>query len=120
MERIERKAELRQFAHELLGKKVDKETIKSEFIEEIEDKIESEITKIREQIIKNKLKRFEIIIREVQDAVHSTYLRAWNGAERRTLRQHIHISEVIGANQQPPSSRGGTRRSMNPFSIFKR
>jgi len=98
-----------------MGKEVDEEKIKKEFIEEIEENIEKEITKIKEQIIKNKLKRFEIIIREVQDTVHSTYLRAWNGQERRTLRQHTHISEVVG--MKPPVVKGQGR---SPFNFFKR
>jgi len=98
LERIQRKAELRQFAYGLIGKKVDIEDLRMEFIEEIETKIEKEFEKIKEQLMKNKLKRFEIIIREVQDAVHSTYLRAWNGQERRTLRQHIHVTENLGNN----------------------
>ena len=39
-------------------------------------------------------------MRVVQDTVHSTYLRAFRGEERRTLRKHIHVSETIG-NQSP-------------------
>ena len=114
-ERIKRKTELRVFSLELIGKTADKKTIEKEFLDEIESKVENEINKIKEQIIKNKLKRFELIIREVQDAVHSTYLRAWNGQERRTLRQHIHISETMGNTNQfmtkpPKQSRGLFRR----------
>lgn len=116
MERIQKKAERRQFAYSLIGKEVDIENIKEEFITEIETKIEIEITKIREQIIKNKLKRFELIIREVQDAVHSTYLRALYGAERRTLRQHSNYNETAGFQQQPIKQ----KMSMNPMNIFRR
>lgn len=115
-ERLKRKTELRKYAYELIGKKVDEEEIKERFIEEMEEKIEIEIGKIREQIIKNKLKRFEIIIREVQDAVHSTYLRAWNGQERRTLRQHIHISETSGNNLPQNMIRPQPRK----FGVFRR
>ena len=100
-ERMERKTKLRMYAYEITGQKVDEKTIKKGFIEEIENQIEREMTKIKEQIIKDKLKRFEIIIREVQDAVHSTYLRAWNGQERRTLRQHTQITEVVGNRPTP-------------------
>jgi len=114
-ERIERKTELREYAYHLIGKKVDKEKKKRGFINEIEKNVEREIDKIREQVIKNKLKRFALIIREVQDAVHSTYLRAWNGQERRTLRQHIHVSETMGYNQPTPSG-----SKVNPVNWFKR
>ncbi len=114
-ERIERKVELREYAYNLIGKKVDKKEIKQEFIHEIESNIEKEIDKIREQVIKNKLKRFGLIIREVQDAVHSTYLRAWNGQERRTLRQHIHVSESTGYNTPTQNN-----SKINPVNWFKR
>lgn len=113
--RIDKKKELRKFAYELMGKEVNEGEIKQEFINEIEGNIEKEITKIKEQIIKNKLKRFEIILREVQDTVHSTYLRAWNGQERRTLRQHTHISETVGMT--PPTVRNPSK---SPFNFFKR
>jgi len=109
MKRLETKSELRHFAYELAGKKRDKEEIKKEFVVEIENNIEREIEKIKEQIIKNKLKRFLILIREIQDAVHSTYLRAWNGQERRTLRQHIHVSENLG-NQNMLSQQNKPKR----------
>ncbi len=113
--RLDRKKELRKFSLELVGKQVDEEKIEKEFIEEIEGNIEKEITKIKEQMIKEKLKRFEILTREVQDAVHSTYLRAWNGQERKTLRQHIHVSENVG--MKSPEVK---RPSKNSFNFFKR
>jgi len=103
-ERMNKKTELRAFALDLVGKKVNKEEIKKEFIAEIEDVIGKELEKIKEQIIKNKLKRFSIIIREVQDAIHSTYLRAYKGMERSSLRKHMHITETKGGmmpTQQP-------------------
>jgi hypothetical protein len=107
MARIDAKVQLRKFANELLGKQINERKIKQEFLDEMEDKIEKEISKIKEQIMKNKLKRFDILIREVQDAVHSTYLRAWNGQERRTLRQHITVNENVNAPiQMPKRDRG--------------
>ena len=109
-ERLERKKELRKFALELVGKEINEKEIKQEFIAEIEGNIEREISKIKEQIIKNKLKRFEILIRVVQDAVHSTYLRAWNGQERRTLRQHITVTESVGTPM--PTQTGRSRKGV--------
>jgi hypothetical protein len=111
LERIEKKIELRKFAYELIGEKKDKGEIREHLLTELEGRIENEITKIKEQIIKNKLKRFENIIRCVQDAVHSTYLRALGGAERRTLRQHWNITEARG-NMHTPESEGN---KFNPF-----
>lgn len=117
-DRIEKKTQRRKFAYELIGRKVNEKEIKEDFIEEIEEKIEEEITKIREQIIKNKLKRFLIIMRQVQDTVHSSYLRALNGAERRTLRQHIHVSESIGGGNMFPQSQQKRSSSLNPARWF--
>jgi len=112
-DKIQKKVDLRKFSLELLGKEVDEQDIKEQFLEEIEERIELEMGKIKEQIMKNKLKRFLIIIREVQDAVHSTYLRAYQGQERRTLREHIHISESRGDTSMPkrPSK-------LNPLNFF--
>jgi len=114
MERLERKQETRKFALELLGQEYDEKKVKKELLDVLEGNIDKEITKIKEQIIKNKLKRFLILLRTVQDAVHSTYLRAWKGQERTTLRQHIHISESRGGNTQPP-----VQQSYNPLSFLK-
>ena len=113
--RISSKVELRKFALELLGKEVNEVEIKEEIIKEMEGSLNKEIEKIKEQTMKNKLKRFELIMRVVQDAVHSTYLRAWNGAERRTLRQHIHINETRGTPEMPKHP-----ASFNPLGWFKR
>ena len=120
-ERIQRKTDLRKFALETIGKKADEKEIEDGFLKEIEDRIENELSKIKEQVIKNKLKRFEIIIREVQDSVHSTYLRAWKGQERRTLREHIHTTESLGGiNQQPRMQRSSSGSRLNPMNLFRR
>ena len=95
-ERINKKAQITAYAYEIKGQTVNIDKIKKEKIAEIEDRIESEIEKIRQNIIKEKLKRFPLLVRVIQDAVHSTYQRAWNGQERGTLRQHTHISESRG------------------------
>lgn len=114
--RIDKKTELRKFAREIMGEKdIDEVKIKRLLIKEIETKIEVEIEKIKQQIIKNKLKRFLIIIREIQDTIHSTYLRALFGAERRTLRQHIHVSETSGMNMQPQKQPS----KLNPMNFFR-
>ena len=94
--RIQKKVDLRKFAHELAGLEVDEEQIKKQVILEIEDRIDVEMENIREQKMKDKLKRFAMIMRKIQDAIHSTYNRAFGGQERKTLREHIHISETKG------------------------
>ena len=49
-----------------------------------------------------KRKRYPMIVREIVDAVHSSFLRALNGGERDSLRQARNIvqNENIGQNQQ--------------------
>jgi len=117
LSRIKKKTELRAFTLELLGKTADKKEIEEKFIKEMENRLETELEKIKQTLMKNKLKRFMLILREVQDAVHSTYLRAWKGQERRTLREHIHISETLGGNKYNvvPQKRGSMLNPMNWF-----
>lgn len=114
--RIENKEKIRIYAMELMGRSLsdkDKYEIKQNILREIEPIIERELEKVKQQIIKNKLKRFLLVMRQIQDAVHSTYLRAWKGQERATIRQHTHITETRGGlNYQQPRT--------NPLDIFKR
>jgi len=112
--RIKNKVDLRKFSNELAGKNISKEEIEKEFVAEIENRIERELEIIKAQKMKDKLKKFAMLMRKVQDAVHSTYLRAWKGQERTTLRQHIHISETKG-NMMPTKPSGGS-----PLDFFRR
>lgn len=102
-ERLRRKAQVTSYANALKGIELSEEEIYKAKIKEIEEKIEFEIEKIKQTIIKEKLKRFSLLIRVLQDTVHSTYQRAWNGQERASLRQHMTISETKGNHpiQQP-------------------
>ncbi len=86
---------------------------KNEILEKTD--VPKTIASLKEQMKKDKLKRFELIVREVQDAVHSTYLRAWNGQERRTLRQHITISETTSPKPMPQQ-----RVHKSPMSFLRR
>ena len=113
--RIAAKGEVRAFALELMNQPANKAEIEKEILKEMEGRILRELEVIKEQKRKNKLKRFESIIRMVQDAVHSAYQRAWKGQERTTLRQHIHVSENKGGMMHVPE-----RSSMNPFGMFRK
>jgi hypothetical protein len=108
--RIENKVETKQFANELLGITEDEKVITDKIKKEMEGRIEREMDVIRAQKIKNKLKRFESLLRMIQDTVHSAYQRAWKGQERTTLRQHINISETRGGIAMPQNN-----HSFNPF-----
>ena len=107
LERINKRKDLRKFALEMMGQIPDEKKIKKELLQEVENKIEKEIQKIKEQIIKGKLKRFLILIRTIQDTVHSAYNRAYRGEERRTLREHISLSEIKGTSMPQQQKRGG-------------
>jgi hypothetical protein len=114
--RIDKKVELRKFAKELLGLKHDDIETRKEILKEMEGRIERELEIVKAQKMKSKLKRFAMIMRKVQDFVHSAYLRAWKGQERTTLRQHIHISESRGS-VIPQQNTGG---SLNPLEWIKK
>lgn len=112
--RKENKMKLMRFANEIGGRQIEDTILSMQIDAEMEDRIEKEMAKIKEQIMKNKLKRFLMLIRVIQDAVHSTYLRAYKGMERRTLREHIHTTENIGGTPMPP------RNAWSPINWFRR
>jgi len=114
--RITNKIDLRIFAKELLGQKANKEEIEKQILKEMEEVVEREMTNIKEQKMKSKLKRFESLVRDIQDVIHSAYQRAWKGQERTTLRQHIHISENKGNFGIPMQQQQG----FSPLNILRR
>jgi len=111
--RIKKKIDLKKFSKELLGQESDDEGIKKQVRLEMEASIDREFEIIKQQKMKDKLKMFDSVQRLIQDSVHSAYLRALNGQERRTLRQHIHISEQRGASQ-PQKKSGGIFNWIKP------
>ena len=113
--RIQNKIEIRSFALELMDKEVDKDAIEKQLLKEIEGTVERELEIIRQQKTKSKLKRFESLIRIIQDTIHSAYQRAWKGQERTSARSHLHISETKGGMMSPQQSSG-----FNPLGILGR
>lgn len=115
--RIQRKVETKSFAYELIQKKVptpeQREAFEKEIMKDIEQIIEKELDKIKQQLMKDKLKRFELMIRQIQDTVHSSYLRALNGMERKTAREHIHVNETRGINPMSLPQKGIISRIFN-------
>lgn len=112
-ERIKRKVKVRKFNLEQSNVVKDEKEIIKELWGGID--IEKELEKVKQQIIKNKLKRFLILLRSVQDTIHDTYLRAWKGQERSTLRTHMHISEMKGGGL--PNQQQGSK--FNPFNWMR-
>lgn len=111
--RIQARVNIRAFALHLMDKKVDKDVIEAELLKDMEGRVERELQIIREQKMKSKLKRFESLIRMVQDTIHSAYQRAWRGQERSTARSHISVSETKGGMVMP-------QQSSSPFGILGR
>ena len=110
--RLKNKQQQQVYNSELKGEEIDKEKIWKELVNEINPSLERE--KIREGGIKDKLKGYDLLLRVVQDFIHSAYQRSWNGQERLTLRQHWHITENRTPMMQPQAqSTGGL------FSFFK-
>jgi uncharacterized protein Usg len=105
--RIQDKVTVKKFAMELMGKEIDTKTAVSEVIGEMEGKVEKELLKVRQKLMKNKYKRFTSLLRFVQDTVHSAYNRALGGQERRSLRQHMQITETKGQMAMPTQQKGG-------------
>lgn len=116
-EEVERKAKTKHLAYELLGKKIDLSTIRKEVVVEMEERIEYEFEKIRKRLMKIKYTQFEILIRQITDAVHSAYRRAYFGMERTSLRKNVYVTETNGMLPQINNKDRGSM--INPINWFK-
>jgi len=105
IKRLERKQQQQIYNKTLKNEEVNKDEIWNKLVSEIDP--QRERINIREQLMKNKLKGYDWLMRVIQDSVHSAYLRALNGMERRTLRQNIHVSEQVGNVSQMQGQGGG-------------
>lgn len=108
--RLKDKQEIKVYTRQILGLKVDEEQIKQDILEEIEDRIEKELQKIRDEKRKENLREWELIFEELSQMVYATLNRAWKGEERGSLRRHTNISEVLGNHTPPPKQGGGLFR----------
>jgi hypothetical protein len=88
---------------EIKGEEVDEEEIMKDLVYDIDPMVE--MTKIREKMKKDKLKLYGLLMRQIQDIIHSAYNRAWKGIERKTIRQNIHVSETMGGATQPDKTK---------------
>lgn len=109
--RIKKRVDIIKFANDLIGSNYNEQEIKAKVVSELEPMIEKELDQIRVKLMKDKLKDFDMIMRAVQDAVHSTYNRAIKGKERSSLRMHWNITETSNPNlSEPPIKKGWLRR----------
>lgn len=92
--KIENRKDVMVYTLEILGKKSDSEQIKKLIFMEMEGKIERELKKIKDEELSERIKEYGIILWEVEQAIYSTFNRAYMGKERETLRRHASFSEV--------------------------
>jgi len=106
-ERIDEKIKRRRMTAEILEKEFDEKETKKEILKEVEERMEYEIQKIKQEQTKLNLREFEMIFVQLKALVEATHNRAWKGEERGSLRRHFNISEVIGGRNPMPEKRGG-------------
>jgi len=100
--RIRKKIDLRKFAAELIGSEISEEELEKEIIKEMEGTIENEMEKSKVKLMNERYKMLNSLILWMLDQIHGAYQRAWQGQERRSLRQHMHISETKGGQMLQP------------------
>lgn len=106
-ERINKKVEARQMNAQIFKKEFDKDKEERLILLELENRMDYEIEKIKQEQTKHNLREFEMIFTQLKALVESTHNRAWKGEERGSLRRHFNISEVIGGRNPMPEKKGG-------------
>ena len=95
-ERIQERINRKRMTAEILKRPFDEEKVEREILDELQDRMEYEIQKIKQEKTKLNLREFEILFVQLKALVEATHNRAWKGEERGSLRRHFNISEVIG------------------------
>lgn len=95
-ERIKDRKKMKMFSLEILGKDINEKEINDQLLKEIENNLEREMTKVREEQRKEKLRDYGLIMAQLETMVYATLNRAWKGEERGSIRRHTTISELIG------------------------
>jgi len=106
-ERIIEKINKRKMTAEILKKDFDEKVVEKEILKEVEERMEYEIEKIKQEKTKLNLREFEMIFVELKALIEATHNRAWKGEERGSLRRHFNISEIIGGRSPMPEKKGG-------------
>ena len=104
--RIEDRKKMRIFSAEILGTKINEKDVGDKLLEEIEQNLEREMTKVKEEQRKEKLRDYGMLMAQLETMVYATLNRAWKGEERGSIRRHTTISELIG-NKPNPQKNGG-------------
>jgi len=95
-ERIKEEIELEKFTYELSLLPYDQEEKTKLYLEKIKGELSQRIEEVRRESMKKKIKKMNFLIRFLQDAIHDTYNRAYQGQERRSLRQTMTVTEAKG------------------------
>lgn len=107
--RLQEQVDMKKYAIEVAGGIVDKATeeiLAKGVLKELENKIDKEMRKIKEEKRKENLREWELVFEQLSQIVLATLNRAWKGEERGSLRRHTNISEVLG-NSSPRSQEAG-------------
>ena len=104
--RIDEKVKKKQMVVELQKEEFNEAQVRKEIVDDFIERMEYEITKIKEEQTKLNLREFEMIFTQLKALVESTHNRAWKGEERGSLRRHFNISEVIGGKAAMPEKKG--------------
>lgn len=95
-EQLEEEVEVKRLTHEIAKVPFNEAKYREEMLKELESKIEARIEEVRKESLKKKIKKMNFLIRFIQDAIHDTYNRAFQGQERRSLRQTMTVTEAKG------------------------
>ncbi len=105
--RLKEQKQIKMFAGEIVGVKVDEKKAEAEVMKSIENRVEYELKKIREEVLKRNLKEYELLFEQLKAIVEATHNRAFRGEERGSLRRHMNVSEILGPQKQMPRESGG-------------
>jgi len=106
-DRIDKKVESKEMTAQIFKKEFNREYEEKKILLELEERLDYEIEKIKQEQTKSNLREFEMIFTQLKALVEATHNRAWKGEERGSLRRHFNISEVIGGRNPMPEKRGG-------------
>lgn len=110
-DKMKKELQRRMLNYSIKGVKFDEKELAKQILDEVDIEREKEI--IDNNHRKEKHKTYPLIMRQMQDVIHSAYLRALGGQERRTLRQNI--SESTMHHTQEGKAMGERKKFMDLF-----
>ena len=104
--RINDKIKLALLAAKMSGNTIDEVDVRTKLMKEMN--LEKEVTKIKEEERKKKIRDYGLMMAEIETMVYATLNRAYRGEERGSIRRHTTISELYGQQKgNPPQEKGG-------------